>query len=303
MATIIKREVNGKEYHYLSYSYRRGKRILKKERYLGEKIPEFDALVKHWEKFSHEIVRERYFPILEEIFENYRDVINKTPLEIFMKDLRNFGIKFTHHSNKIEGSKLTLREVAAVIDNGIIPRNKPVDDAIETKSHMMIYEKMIKSTEDLSIDLICRWHKEFFHLTKHDEAGIIRNYPVSIKASNYEPPMYKIEIDILLERLFEWYHENKEEYHPVFVAAVMHYRFIAIHPFGDGNGRITRLMTNYILHKNGWPMFDIDPKIRDRYYNALEKADQHEDNELPFILWFFKYYVKINKIHSKIPKE
>jgi len=295
MATILKHKVNGKEYNYLSYSYRSGKKILKKEKYLGSKIPDFDDLVEIWEDFSYEIVKERYFPILEKIFDNYKKIIDKTPLEIFLKNLRTFGIRFTHHSNKIEGSTLSLREVEAVIDNGILPHDKPVNDVIETKAHMKVYEEMINSTEELSIDLICEWHKELFQMTKPNIAGFIRDYYVGISGSNYEPPMTKIEIVHLLDELFKWYNKKKDVLNPVFIASIMHYRFIAIHPFGDGNGRMTRLMTNYILYKNDWPMFDIDPKIRIQYYNALEKADKKEDNELPFILWFVKIYLKMNK--------
>ncbi len=299
MATVIKHEVNGKKYNYLSHSYRIDKRVLKKEKYLGLEIPKFEDLVEIWEEFSYDIVKERYFPILEEILNNYEKVLEKTPLDIFIKNLKNFGIRFTHHSNKIEGSALSLREVQAVIDNGILPRDKPINDVIETKAHMNIYETMIKCTEELSMDLICKWHKEFFQLTKPDEAGNIRDYPVGIEGSSYNPPMYRIEINMHLELLFKWYNENKDKYHPVFIASVMHYRFIAIHPFGDGNGRMTRLLTCYILHKNDWPMFDIDPKIRLQYYKALERADKYEDNELPFILWFFKNYIKTNKIRDK----
>ena len=63
----------------------------------------------------------------------------------------------------------------------------------------------------------------------------------------------------------------------------------------NGNGCITHLITNYILHKSGDPMFDIDHKIRNQFYTAIEKADKKEDNELPFILWFVKNYLKANK--------
>ncbi|TFF96692.1 MAG: Fic family protein [Promethearchaeota archaeon] len=301
MATIITRKVKGNEYYYLSYSYRDGKKVLKEEKYLGPDLPEFDDLVKIWEEFSYEIVKKRYFSKLEKILDAYRKIVNKTPKDIFLKNLRNFGIRFTHHSNKIEGSSLSLRDVKAVVDNEPLPPNKRVDDVIEAKAHMNVYKEMIDTKSELSMDLICEWHRKLFRLTKYDIAGFIRDYPVGIEGSNYEPPISKIEIEMLLEDLFEWYEDKKKRYHPVFLAAVMHYRFIAIHPFGDGNGRMTRLMTCYILHKNGYPMFDIDPKIRRQYYNALEKADKKEDNELPFILWFFKHYIMDNKRYLATP--
>ncbi|MBA7520595.1 hypothetical protein ES705_12691 [subsurface metagenome] len=294
MATIIKHSVNGKEYNYLSYSYRENDRVLKKEKYLGREIPPYDDLVQIWEIFSYEIFEEKWMPLIEKITKKYRKIINVMPLEIRIKNLRNFGIRFTHHSTKIEGSPLSLRDVEAVIANGILPKNKPINDAIETKAHMALYEKIIATTEELSIDFLCKWHKELFQITQHNSAGVIRDYPVEISGSNYEPPMSKIEIDMMLDDLFKWYNEKKNKLHPVFVASVVHYRFVAIHPFGDGNGRMARLLTTYILNKDKYPLFDIDPKIRYQYYKALEKADQ-KDYPFPFIQWFSKAYIKDNK--------
>jgi len=291
MATIIKHKVNGKEYKYLSYSYRKNAKVLKKEKYIGSEIPPYDDLIQIWENFSYEIVKERWIPIIEKITKNYRNDSALMSIPIKAKNLRNFGIRFTHHSSKIEGSKLTLRDVQAVIDNNILPKNKKVNDAIETKAHYSIYDKIINTTEELSMDLICEWHEELFQITDHNSAGIIRDYSVSIEGSKVELPMYKIEIDMLLKDLFEWYNDKKNILHPVFVASIMHYRFVAIHPFGDGNGRMARFLTNYILYKNNYPMIDVDPDIRDQYYKALEKTDK-KDHKLPFIQWFFKYYIK-----------
>lgn len=299
MATIIKKNVNGTEYHYISYSYRKEGKILKVEKGIGKDLPSFDDRVQLWEEFSYKIAEERWLPIIEQMASNYQKAWNKMPLPIKVKNLRAFGIRFTHHSNKIEGLTLTLREVQNVIINGKTPNNKLVEEVIETKAHMKVYEDMIQTTQDLSIDLICEWHQELFKMTKTEIAGYIRDYPVGIEGSLHEPPMTRIEIDILLEDLFQWYEDKKSIYHPVFLAAIMHYRFITIHPFGDGNGRMTRLMTNYNLHKKGYPMLDIDSKLRTKYYKALEKADSHEDNEFPFIQWFFKTYIKSNQSYLK----
>ncbi len=294
MATVIKHNINGIEYNYLSYSYRKDGKVLKKERYIGRDIPPYDDMTQIWEELSHEIVEERWIPQIEEIKINYQNDLNRMPLPIKAKNLRSFGIRFTHHSNKIEGSTLTLREVEKVVNEDVTPSNRSLTDILETKAHMNIYEKMINTNEKISMDLICKWHKELFQTTDHNSAGIIRNYTVYIGGSHYEPPMTKIEIEMLLDVLFSWYHQKKTILHPVFLAAVMHYNFVAIHPFGDGNGRMARLLTNYILHKNNYPMFDVDARIRDRYYKALERSDQ-KDYALPFIQWFFKYYIINNK--------
>lgn len=294
MATIIKHKTNGNEYKYLSYSYREGNKVLKKEKYLGIEIPPYEELIQIWEDLSYEIVQERWLLTIEKIAKKHRKEFNSMPLPIQAKNLRSFGIRFTHHSNKIEGSKLTLREVEKVINKDISPGNRPLADVIETKAHMSIYEKMVKTNRELTMDLICEWHHELFQITDHNSAGVIRDYIVFIEGSSYEPPMSKIEIDMLLEHLFKWYNDRKNTLHPVFIASVMHYHFAAIHPFGDGNGRMARLLTNYILCKNNYPMFDVDANIRDQYYRALEKSDK-KDYALPFIQWFFKYYIKANK--------
>ncbi|MFW9881000.1 MAG: Fic family protein, partial [Candidatus Thorarchaeota archaeon] len=280
--------------NYLSYSYREGKRVQKKERYLGVEIPPFEDLIQVWEEFSFEIVNERWISTIEKTAKNFRKVFDSMPLSIRVKNLRSFGIRFTHHSSKIEGSKLTLRDVQAVIENETLPKNRKINDVIETKAHMSIYEKMITTTKEISMDLIREWHEELFHMTNHNIAGIIRDYPVEIIGSKVDLPMYRIEIEMLLKNLFDWYNERKDVLHPVFLASIMHYRFVAIHPFGDGNGRMARLLTNYILHKNNYPMFDIDANTRFHYYKALEKTDD-KIHELPFIQWFFKNYIKANK--------
>lgn len=294
MATIIKQNINGKDYKYILYSFRKDGEVLHKKRYLGLEIPPYDELTQVWEEFSYEIVNERWIPVINEITKRYHKIIDSMPLPAQIKDLRNFGIHFTHHTNKIEGSTLSLREVEAVIDDNILPRNKPANDSIEAKAHMMVYEMMIKCKEKLSVKLICNWHKELFRLTKPNIAGVIRNYPIGISGTHYEPPISKIEIEMLLNDLFKWYNKNKTKYHSVFIACIMHYKFVSIHPFGDGNGRITRLFTNYILFKNKFPMFDLDSNIRYQYYRALEQSDK-KDYEFPFIQWYFKNYIKSNK--------
>ena len=79
--------------------------------------------------------------------------------------------------------------------------------------------------------------------------------------------------------------------HPIELAGRMHYRFEKIHPFGDGNGRIGRLLMNSILWKSGYPMLIIEYKKRKAYYKALEK------DEGGFLQYFIRTYVKVHKKH------
>jgi Fic family protein len=75
------------------------------------------------------------------------------------------------------------------------------------------------------------------------------------------------------------------------LAGLTHLKFVTIHPFGDGNGRLSRLLMNYVLNKNGYPMLIIPYSQRKSYYTALERSQLKKDENI-FILWFFKRCLK-----------
>lgn len=296
MVNVVKKKIRGKEYYYLSYSYRENTKVNNISKAIGKELPEYEKLAPIKEEFCYEIFQKLWMPIIEKMTKNYRERFNSLPRPIQVKDLRAFGVRFTHNTNRIEGSTLTLNEVALVIDEPNVPIKKPTHYIIEAKSHMSVYEEMIMTKKEIDWELLLDWHDKIFELTKPEIAGIIRQYPVQISRSKYVPPMAGVEY--LLDELLKWYNDNKNKLHPVFLACMMHYRFVSIHPFGDGNGRMCRILMNYILFKNKYPMFDIEYKIRQSYYNALENANLKEDDMI-FIGWFCKRYTKANEKYLK----
>lgn len=296
MVNIIKKKVSGKEYYYLSYSYRENNKVNNISKAIGKDLPEYEELARIKESFCYDIFQKVWMPKIEIITKKYHEQFDSLPKPIQVKDLRTFGVRFTHNTNRIEGSTLTLREVAVVVDEPNIPINKATNDIIEAKSHMSVYEDMITINRNIDWELVLDWHEKIFELTKPEIAGITRQYPIQISRSKYVPPMGGVEN--LLDDLLNWYNENKDKLHSVYLACMMHFRFVSIHPFGDGNGRICRILMNYILFKNKSPMFDIEYKIRQRYYNALENANLKEDDMI-FIGWFCKEYIKANEKYLK----
>jgi len=101
-------------------------------------------------------------------------------------------------------------------------------------------------------------------------------------------------LDLLLSEFFDWYKKAKKELHPVELAALAHLKFVTIHPFSDGNGRLSRLMMNFVLNKREFPMLDIPYMKRAGYYNALERSQIKKD-EVIFKNWFFRRYEKENR--------
>jgi len=212
------------------------------------------------------------------------------PKKIEEKELETFAIEFTYTTNRIEGSTLTHRETALLLEKGITPARRPIEDVKEAELHRKVFYEMLNYKKNITIATVIHWHEELFKETKKDRAGIIRKYDVGIAGSKYIPP-HPIELDFLLRDFFDWYNKNKKKTHPVHLAALAHLKFVSIHPFGDGNGRISRLLMNYVLHKNNYPMLVIDYSERNSYYNALEKS-QIDKEVHSFTLWFFKRYVK-----------
>ena len=306
MVSITSKTIENKTYFYLSHSYREDNKINVIEKSLGRKIPPDDEFEGIKEDFIKTIFLKRWSPTISKIKNDYNSSISKIPNFLNKKELEDFGIRFTFNSNKIEGSTLTLRETALIIKEKDVAINKPTRDINEAQAHMKCYEDMITTDEKLSMDLICKWHALLFkdHINGDIIAGTIREDNVRISGSDFIPPGPKL-VKKLLKELFKWYDLNDETLNPVLLASIISFRFVTIHPFYDGNGRMSRLLMNYILFKNSYPMFNITYKIRKSYYSALEKSQIAfglKKDETIFSAWFFKNYIKAfedNLKHTK----
>jgi len=277
---IIKRKKGNEEYFYLQHSFRKNNKVITKEKYLGKNIPKNIEEIKEQmkEDYKKEVSKR-----LKKIKENFQKEWNKLPKSIQEKEEEEIAIAFTYNTNAIEGSTITLNEAREIIHNRIAP-NKSLKDIRETEAHSQVFLQMLKKKEKITIKLILRWHKEIFGETKQDIAGKFRNYLVRV--GDYIAPDWQ-DVEKLMRQLINSI--NKTKINPVELAAKAHYRFEKIHPFGDGNGRIGRLLMNYILWHSKYPMLIIEYKKRNLYYKALQK------NEEQFVNYFIRKYLKIHK--------
>lgn len=295
MATIKKKQVGTKEYYYLQHSYRTEKGVQVKEKYLGSKPPANPNSLKS--EFLAEIYKERWYPPLDKIKKNFASEQHKIPKSLLQKQAKTFSVKFTYDTNRIEGSKLTYRETADLLERGLTPRSKPMEDIKEAEAHEKVFYEILSFEKDLNIHTVLYWHKKLFDSTKPDMAGKIRQHQVGISNSKFFPPS-PIEVPILLDEFFRWYAKSKDKVHPVELAACVHLKFVTIHPFGDGNGRMSRLLMNFVLHKHGFPMLNIPYTNRGSYYHALERSQVKKSDSI-FVQWFFKRYVMEHRMHVK----
>nr|QNO52123.1 hypothetical protein GAKKPHMA_00029 [Methanosarcinales archaeon ANME-1 ERB6] len=291
MVSIKKKQIGKQTYYYLEHTIRHKDKIQKRGKYLGKKLPKNIEDMK--KEFLSEIYKEKWFPSFDRIKRNYSEERRLMPKTAREKEIQIFSITFTYDTNRIEGSKLTLRETADLLEKGVTPKAKPLDDIKEAEAHKKVFYDILDYKKDLSLQIILYWHKELFESTKKDIAGKIRQHQVAIAGSKFRPP-FPAEIYPLLRDFFRWYDKNKNKLHPVELAALVHLRFVTIHPFTDGNGRISRLMMNFVLHKHKFPLLNIHYDNRAGYYNALERAQTKEQDNI-FVQWFFKRYVKEHK--------
>jgi Fic family protein len=266
-----------------------------KEQYLGKKIPKNVLEIKR--QFLLTILREKWELSLAQIKKGYHDHTKRIPKTEMIKQVQEFSYYFTHDTNKIEGSSLTPKETYNLLRFQITPTSKPESDMIEAKKHHEVFMGMIKSGKDLSLKNVLEWHKKIFETTKPYFAGQIRQSKITVTGSKSVFPHQKF-VPAFLKEFFKWYDKSKGTLHPVELAGLAHFRFVAIHPFGDGNGRISRLIMNNVLYRNGYPLLNIKFAERYGYYQALE--DAHTKNEeIYFLKWFMKRYISEYLKHYK----
>lgn len=278
---IIKRKKGKKEYFYLQHSFRKGPQVITKEVYLGKEIPKNIGGFK--QKLEYESKKDLHNK-LEKIKKNFQKEWKSYPESIKEQEQEQIAISFTYNTNAIEGSKITLQETRDIIEEKMAP-NKPLKDIKETEAHCRVFLASLKKKEKITKELLLKWHKEIFGGTKQDIAGMFRTYLVRV--GNYVAPDWQ-DVKKLMQQLIECINNNKN-INPVELAGITHYKFEAIHPFGDGNGRIGRLLMNYILWHNSYPMLIIDYKKRGSYYKALEKGEEY------FLHYFLRRYLTTHK--------
>ncbi|MCK5474120.1 MAG: Fic family protein [Candidatus Aenigmarchaeota archaeon] len=295
MAIVKKKAVGKHAYYYLEHSFRKDGKIEKKEKYLGKTIPKNIEDVK--KQFISEIYKSKWFDEFDRIKKGFLAQKKLMPASAIEKEKESFMIRFTYDTNRIEGSTLTLRETAELLLEGIAPKAKPMRDVKEAEAHKKVFYEMLRNKKKLSMQTVLYFHKKFFENTKEDIAGKLRQHQVAISGSKFMPPL-SVEVYPLLVDFFKWYNYYENKLHPIELAALVHLKLVTIHPFSDGNGRISRMIMNLVLNNHEYPLFNITYEKRAGYYIALEHA-QTKNNETIFLQWFFRRYIKENKRYAE----
>jgi len=204
-----------------------------------------------------------------------------------------FRLEFNYNSNHLEGNTLTYGQTQLLLISDKISGDLPLSDVEEMKAHDVALSLIEELAKDAERPLTEQFIKELNKLilvrafwkdaitadgsTTHKkiEIGTYKTSPNSVRLRNGEIHEYASpeETPAKMDDLMKWYNENKTIMSAPQLAAEFHYRFVCIHPFDDGNGRIARLLMNYILLKKQYPPVIIKSEDKENYLTALQKAD------------------------------
>ncbi|MBF9018945.1 MULTISPECIES: Fic family protein [unclassified Oceanispirochaeta] len=223
--------------------------------------------------------------LLSSIVGKKKELDSHRPLNasIVRKLHEQFALEWTYNSNAIEGNTLSLQETEIVLNSGITIGGKTVNEHLEAINHkegIFLIEKIIKNHQELSEFTIKEIHRVILKGIDDLEAGCYRRTNVRIVGARMIPPQ-TVKLNKLMAELLTWYYENLTVLPIPELAAQFHYRFVCIHPFIDGNGRVARLLMNLILMRNGFPPTVILKVDRKKYYRVLNEGNLGNLN--PFI--------------------
>ncbi len=187
------------------------------------------------------------------------------------KDAR---VRNVHSSTAIEGNPLTLEDVRAVEEGAPLP--VPARARREVLNYFAALRHIEQRAQQkrLAHEDILRLHAIMAgEVMDQGEAGRYR--AMRVQVGGYVPPPPE-DVSGLMFELLEWWNEEAAALSPVLTSAIVHYRFEAIHPFADGNGRTGRALALWELYRRGFDshhIFSVDEfywEDRPRYYTALQ---------------------------------
>ena len=192
-------------------------------------------------------------------------------------------VRWTYHSNAIEGNTLTLRETKVALEGITVGGKRLVDhlEAINHRDAILLLEDLVAGGAPLTARDIRSLHQIILRGIDDANAGVWRRVNVRIAGAEHLPPD-ALHVPELMDQLLAWHAGEAQQLHPVERAARLHSDFVKIHPFTDGNGRTSRLLMNLELLRTGFPAAVLPVERRLEYYDALESAHV-AGNFLPFL--------------------
>lgn len=226
-------------------------------------------------------------------------------------------IKMAHTSTSIEGNVLNEYQVEKVAEGKMVQ----AEDAQikEVKNYLSALKKvdaLSEKNKDFSKADILDIHKIITSgLVELKKSGHFRPgtvYIVNVEPGGkeevaYTPPLAS-QVPLLIDELLDWL-KKAQAVHPVMRAGLLHYQFVTIHPFTDGNGRVARILTLLHLYQSDWDfkkslvLEDYYNRDRKKYYENLQTAETYKKRENIDLTGWLEYFVEGFRIEAEKLKD
>jgi Fic family protein len=228
---------------------------------------------------------------------NELEKLNKEYKNLNLQDVIDYEkfciISIVWHSTKIEGCSLSETDTKVLIENDITAAGKPLKDHLMIKDHYAAFQ-YIKEQAKIKRKLSVEFIQEIGGLVMKNTGSFTNTVLGSFDTSKGDLRLAQVYVDKkyfpdykkvpnLLEQLCKFVNDkidNVKDTEILKLAADVHYNFINIHPFGDGNGRTSRLLMNYIQLFHNEPLIKIFTEDRTEYIDALNETEETENLEI-----------------------
>ncbi len=213
-----------------------------------------------------------------------------------LRQLKNIAtIRSVGASTRIEGSKMSNEEVKTLLDSLEITKVED-RDAQEVLGYFEVIELILESFNEIEITesniknlhniLLKHSEKDYWHKGNYKEHSnaVEATLPDGTKQIIFQTTNAGYETEDAMRNLIEWYNTD-DETHSLVKSAIFSYEFVSIHPFQDGNGRLSRLLATLLLLRNGYNWIQ---------YVSFEHEIESRKNE---------YYLKLRECQSQRPNE
>ncbi len=298
MVFIKERTIKGKKYYALVETIlKNGKPTHKTIASLGSRRPqkiELEILKANFNN-SDKLVIEA--PLLSSEQTNKVNSLNqeiKQQLASYSRiELENFqkriDVDFCYNTNSIEGSTVTKEEVGFIAEHKQAVEGRSLKEIHETENMLTALQFVRTYKGKINEILVKTLHSIVQKNIEAETLGEYKRVPNYIIGVDYWPTHPAL-VKERMRGLIKWYALNKNKFHPLELASLFHLKFVMIHPFTDGNGRVARLLFNLILqiHKYNPVIFSVDNKRL--YYSTIKNAEQGSCK--PFLYYVVGQFIR-----------
>lgn len=244
-----------------------------------------------------------------------KEIIDHAPLlPYFEKEFRQDAmVRSVHFGTHIEGNELNLSQAEKVLlGQDIAARDRDIQEVINYRK-VLDYTSNIPKDAKINEEIIKKIHSiTVDKILDSSQQGIYRKTQVVVKNSHtgevsFRPPM-AVAVPFQIKELLDFIESSQElDVHPVLESGIVHFEFVRIHPFLDGNGRAARAFATLILYLKGYDIrkfFSLEEyfdKDASEYYDALQSVDKSDGDLTKWLEYFtFGLSVELSKIREKV---